>query len=51
MNARFTRDMEAAALFQHRAALSQGLDDAGVCGLRHGFAGQGTRRPRASGVG
>ena len=29
MNARFTRDMEAAALFQLRAALSQGLDDAG----------------------
>ena len=50
MNARFTRDMEAAALFQLRAALSQGLDDAGG-GLRHGFAGQGTRRPRAPGVG
>ena len=26
---RFTRDMEAAALVQLRAALSQGLDDAG----------------------
>jgi len=29
MNARFTRDMEAAALIQLRNALSQGLDDAG----------------------
>ena len=29
MNPRFTRDMEAAALVQLRAALSQGLDEAG----------------------